>query len=230
LNDTGTFNFGLGQWRGQDGSTGGSGQHGAGGGGGGAAAGVDALGVDNDLYYGAPGGGGGSGGCAGAGGEGGGAGGGSFAILVAFTGPGPADVASMPNLEDNRLVRGQGGQGGNGGSGGAGGDPGLGSDGGAALADGQFGFCMFDGAVGAEGTRGGHAGGGAGGIGGISLEVYVQNDNGLNAGYGASNTFDLPASVNTAGRGGTGGTSSNIDDGTGEDGISGFFGNSLGVP
>ncbi len=215
---------GTGQWRGRPGINGEPGSHGGGGGGGGAAAGVDAFADEGNYYYGAAGGGGGAGGCAGFAGTAGSPGGGSFALLMIFSGAPPQNADEMPVIEDNRFIRGRGGRGGRGGTGGGGGDPGLGGVGGLGDNAGDFGFCMFDGAVGAAGGRGGHGGGGGGGAGGSSWDVYVGGAGGNDRGYGGLNSFELAEEDGTAGPAGTGGNSSNVDDGPGQEGVPGEHG------
>ena len=213
-----------GHWRGALGLPGSHGSHGSGGGGGGTAAGVDAFSTYRDYYYGARGGSGGSGGCAATAGAGGIPGGGSFAVFMIFSQP-PASPAAMPRLIDNRLRRGQGGAGGPGGNGGTGGELGVGGLGGVGVEDvGEHDYCMFDGGLGGDGGRGGHGGGGGGGSGGVSFDVFVYGA-GAEPGYLNSNFLEVPADADTGGRGGAGGNSDNTNDGIGDPGDDGAYGN-----
>jgi hypothetical protein len=210
----GTVTGGL--WRGGDGAAGGGGGPGSGGGGGGAAGGVETWGCPAEVGgfhdLGGSGGGGGAGGCGGTGGGGGTAGGGSFAFFFHWT----SAPASLPVVEDNAIVRGDGGDGGAGGSGGPGGAGGAGGDGGPSVA-GNTTFCTVAGGAGGEGGAGGHGAGGGGGCGGASYGIFVSGAAG-SAAWKSGNAFEAAGG---SGRGGRGGLSLGLPGAAGADGAEG---------
>jgi hypothetical protein len=221
-------------WRGAAGIAGANGSPGSGGGGGGTGPGVE---VNNSSFnetgvceFAPSGGGGGSGGCQGNAGSGGSAGGGSFAVFIGFAGAGPSGPGQMPTMEDNVMLRGEGGRGGDGGNGGGGGEGGAGGPGGVVTNNTTYGFCLIGGAPGGTGGRGGHGGGAGGGAGGVSYDMYLHNTNGHEPDYRAANSFVLAGSVTTGGSGGVGGNSSNTSVGPGGAGSSGASGRLRAVP
>ncbi len=131
-------------------------------------------------HRGGSGGGGGAGGCGGYGGLGGGMGGASIGLLVSS--------ATVTNLGNVTIQRGNGGAGGRGQSGGAGGSGGDGAGGGSGP------DCAGNGGRGGDGADGGDGGGGAGGSGGPSIGVAQ-----------ISGTVTGPVGV-TGGSGGSAGT------------------------
>ena len=212
-----------GEWRAGAGSQGAHGGHGKGGGGGGAGSGQKLSGYTNSDISGS-GGGGGSGGCGAEGGYEGGGGGGSFGIFLYWT---AGETGGLPVVSGNTLTRARAGDGGAGGAGGAGGDGGTGgSGGGVGTHDGPL-YCIFGGASGGSGSRGGHGGGGGGGCGGNSVDIFAWGtDAGIEV-YGDVNTFALPESNLTGGKGGDGGNSINTATGTGAPGSRGRTANVL---
>ena len=216
----------FGEWVGNRGEPGIAGQHGSGGGGGGGAAGVDIPILAPAADIGASGGGGGSAGCRGIEGLGGSPGGGSFGVFVTFAAPGPNGPQDFPIIAGNVIARGLGGPGGGGGNGGGGGFGGPGGNGGpAGPSDNLYmSDCSWVAGPGGRGGRGGHGGGGGGGQGGASYDIFVNNDNGVDAGYGSDNPFVLDGDQDTAGPGGVGGNASNTEIGVGGGGASGPFG------
>ncbi|MFT7623279.1 MAG: hypothetical protein ACI9WU_002462, partial [Myxococcota bacterium] len=211
-----------GLWSGGAGGTGQSGVHGGGGGGGGAGGGVETQSCGNTIMefddIGGSGGGGGAGGCAGTGGGGGGPGGASFGIFVTFD----LAAASLPDVNDNMVLRGSGGKGGHGGQGGVGGAGGSGGEGGESGAIGGWKtFCAPNGGSGGDGGAAGHGGGGSGGCGGVSYGIYISNQGGQNpAAWAGLNAVE---SAGTAGVGGPGGDSPGAPGKTGSSGQSGSF-------
>jgi hypothetical protein len=200
-------------WAPAAGSKGGDGKSGSGGGGGGSGGGGDSDMKQCVDVAGGTGGGGGSGGCSGTGGLSGTGGGGSFGIFIVFTTP----PASLPSLQKNMVIGGQGGSGGQGGTGGQGGSGGQGAPGGAAGA-GEV-YCSFGGGAGGYGGGGGHGGGGGGGCGGVSYCLYAVAPPGVNlAGYKAPANMCFPGAPGT---GGLGGVSPGI---AGQKGQPGLFG------
>ncbi|HOI10776.1 MAG TPA: hypothetical protein PK313_09905, partial [Myxococcota bacterium] len=206
-----------GDWVGSSGAAGLAGTTGGGGGGGGAGGGVDVGNSVNcqDLdTLGGAGGGGGGGGCGGSAGGAGRPGGGSFAIFVVRTASGPA---TAPVLQDNYVVRNQGGpgsDGGDGGIGGAGGNGGRGGD----VSGLYFEFAAGIGGFGGFGGDGGHGGGGGGGCGGGSYGIYAHNVAAIAPDYCAS-TGNLFAAVGGAGTGGLGGQSNGVPGSPGVPGV-----------
>jgi hypothetical protein len=192
-----------GEWTPGKGSSGGDGGTGSGGGGAGAGGGVDFNSGACDYYdrLGSSGGGGGSGGCGGKGGGPGLGGGASVAVFVVRTGSGPA---GGPTLQDNVIVRNQGGAGGQGGSGGTGGVAGSGGIGGE-IDCGEYWFkpCVGHGGTGGDGGNGGNGGGGGGGCGGASYGVLASGLAGANY-CQAGNQF---SKLGDGGPGGQGGNS-----------------------
>ena len=222
-------------WLGRPGGAGLPGSAGGGGGGGGAAAGVDIdivddLGTLRARDIGSSGGGGGAGGCTGTGGIGGEAGGGSFGLFLTFSGAGPANANAFPTVVDNEISRGLGGRGGTGGRGGGGGEGGAGGEGGRRGPSVLLDFCALPGGAGGAGGRGGHGGGGGGGAGGVSYDLFIANDNGRAPDYLRDNLFPTAAAVETFGRGGDGGPSSNTLTGPGSRGVNGQSGHFESIP
>lgn len=192
----------FGNWAPTQGNPGTNGASGSGGGGGGAGGGVDIINgsCSNGETIGGAGGGGGAGGCGGIAGAGGAGGGGSFGIFV-FAG---ADYF-RPVIENNYVVRNNGGAGGAGGNGGNGGVGGLGGEGG--TVDGLgYAWATGIGGRGGAGGLGGAGGGGGGGCGGVSYGIYVFGMT-TDPNYcdpGAASGFDA---VGGGGAGGPGGNS-----------------------
>ncbi len=170
----GGFVDGTGEWRTETSGNGLSGSSGGGGGGGGAAGGVGAVGCSASPTIGGSGGGGGAGGCGALGGTGGSGGGGSFGVFGSWT----TSPGALPRIENNTIVRGNGGEGGKGGAGGVGGSGGAGGPGGLSGdgVNGDFTLtpCGAGGGDGGDGGRGGHGGGAAGGCGGASFGIYLD--------------------------------------------------------
>lgn len=210
-------------WSTYKGQNGGAGLHGTGGGGGSAGSGFDVtpnvLGSGCFDTIGGSGGGGGSGGCGGQSGQGGTGGGGSFAILMAYGAQGAPE--GLPQLINNRIIRGIGGQGGAGGTGGIGGFGGEGANGG--IASGVF--CAEPGGRGGNGGDGGHGGGGGGGCGGISVSIYLSGAPLDQNGTIYSNSNEIIDS-GRAGLGGQGGGSTGLP---GSAGLSGLLSNIIAV-
>lgn len=224
-----------GMFRNAQGGTGASGNAGGGGGGGGAAHGVVrcSAGTNNGpmqsclndgiVNLGASGGGGGAGGCGGGAAAGADSGGSSFSVYILAGG------ASSPQLTANTLIRGLGGEGGTGGIGGTGANGGTGGFGGdAGYGDSTTNFCAQTGRKGGDGGRGGHGGGGGGGAGGHAFELAVKGlSSAALSSLKADNTFVIPESTDTAGRGGDGGPSMGSN---GTSGDKGLFGRAFQLP
>ena len=208
--NVGTFQGG--HWVGVGAAGGATGGTGAAGGAGGTSGGVatgkpsempPGVGASNIKQYnvGASGGGGGAAGCGGQGGGGAGSGGASIALFITVVGAPPS---KPPTVVANRVLRGPGGDGGTGGYGGSGGTGGDGGTGG----NSQGFWIDFRAGDGGRGGRGGEGGGGGGGCGGASFGIAVMNHPGAwPIGYGTTNDFATPETVNTAGPGGPAGPS-----------------------
>lgn len=191
-------------WRAAKGSTGVKGAAGGGGGGGGAAHSIYRRSGSTGRRYqlGATGGGGGAGGCEGTGAEGGAGGGGSFAMYILGS--------TLPQAQNNILIRGVGGAGGSGGIGGTGAFGGAGGVGGPGNYSGNSGYnyCSETGRTGGDGGRGGHGGGGGGGAGGNAHDIAFKgaSSSAINT-LISNNEFGVAANEDTAGQGGDGGPS-----------------------